>query len=90
MRTVRILPLGPEQTELSVEWLFEAETLEQAKSDIKNITEFGKLVMMQDAEASELNQRGLRSSRFEQGVLMPEEHYVKGFHDWVKSQRGVD
>ncbi len=89
MRTVRILPLGPEQTELSVEWLFEAETLEQAKSDIKNITEFGKLVMMQDTEASELNQRGLRSNRFERGVLMPEEHYVKGFHDWVRNQRGI-
>ena len=51
-----------------------------------DITEFTKLVMQQDAEASELNQQGMHARRFEQGVLMPEEHYVKGFQDWVRAQ----
>lgn len=86
MRTVRILPLGPEQTDITVEWLFLPETLEDPDFDLENVTDFAKLVMLQDSDASEINQRGIRSRRFEQGVLMPEEHYVKGFHDWVREQ----
>ncbi len=86
MRTVRILPTGPEQTEISVEWLVLPEALEQNQSDLKNITDFAILVMQQDAAASELNQRGIHSRKFDQGVLMPEEHYVKGFHDWIRNQ----
>jgi Rieske 2Fe-2S family protein len=86
MRTVRILPTGPEQTEIEVEWLFQPETLARDDFDLADITEFAILVMQQDAQASELNQQGLHARRFEQGVLMPEEHYVKGFQDWVREQ----
>ena len=86
MRTVRVLPLGPETTELEVEWLFPAASLELEGLDLEDITGFAKLVMQQDAEVSELNQRGLRALAFEQGVLMPEEHYVKAFQDWVRAQ----
>ena len=50
-----------------------------------NIVDFAVLVMEQDAAASELNQKGLRSQKYRHGVLMPEEHYVKAFHDWVTS-----
>ncbi len=86
MRTVRILPLGPEQTEIEVEWLFQPETLARDDFDLADVTEFAILVMQQDAEASELNQQGLHARRFEQGVLMPEERYVRGFQDWVRAQ----
>ena len=86
MRTVRILPLGPEQTEIEVEWLFQPETLQRDDFDIADVTDFAKLVMQQDAEASELNQQGLHARGFKQGVLMPEEHYVRDFQDWVRSQ----
>ena len=68
------------------EWLFQPQTLARADFDMADITEFTKLVMQQDAEASELNQQGMHARRFEQGVLMPEEHYVKGFQDWVRAQ----
>ena len=44
--------------------------------------------MQQDAEASELNQQGLHARKFEQGVLMPEEHHVKASQDWVREQTG--
>lgn len=90
MRTVRVLPLGPEQTELEVEWLFPVETLERPDFDLEDVTEFTKLVMRQDAQASEMNQRGLRARDFMQGVLMPEEHYVKAFQDWVRIRRTTD
>ena len=86
MRTVRIIPTGPETTELEVEWLFDKNTLAKPEFDLENITEFGKLVLRQDAEVSELNQLGIRSKSFTEGVLMPEEHHVKGFQDWVRDQ----
>jgi len=86
MRTVRILPLGPEETALEVEWLFPPESLTSENFDLDDVTEFAKLVMLQDAEASELNQQGLGALPFEQGVLMPEEHHVKAFQDWVRQR----
>lgn len=85
MRTVRVLPLGPEQTEIVAEWLFPQATLDaMTPEDLKRVTDFGILVMQQDGDASALNQQGLRSHKYEHGVLMPEEHWVKGFHDWVR------
>ncbi len=86
MRSVRILPIGPEQTEIEVEWLFLPEALEDKNFGLENITEFAIQVMQEDAHASQINQAGIRSRKFEYGVLMPEEHYVKQFQDWVKSQ----
>jgi Rieske 2Fe-2S family protein len=86
MRTVRILPLGPEQTEIEVEWLFQPQTLARDDFNLADVTDFAILVMQQDAEASELNQQGLHARKFGQGVLMPEEHYVKSFQDWVRAQ----
>jgi len=85
MRTVRVLPVSPEETEIEVEWLFLPESLARDDFRLDNITDFAILVMTQDAEASELNQQGLRSNRYEHGVLMPEEQYVKSFHDWVRA-----
>ncbi|MFT5506813.1 MAG: Rieske 2Fe-2S family protein, partial [Gammaproteobacteria bacterium] len=86
MRSVRVLPVGPEQTELAVEWLFHPETMKRPDFNLEDITEFGKLVLHQDAKASELNQKGIHSRQFSEGVLMPEEHHVKGFQDWVRDQ----
>jgi glycine betaine catabolism A len=86
MRSVRVLPIGPEETELEVEWLFHSETMNQPDFNLEDITDFGKLVLHQDAKASELNQKGIHSRQFSEGVLMPEEHHVKGFQDWVRIQ----
>ena len=86
MRTVRMLPLGPEKTALEVEWRFPPESLAAENFDLDDVTEFAKLVMRQDAVASELNQQGVRALPFEQGILIPEEHYVKAFQDWVRQR----
>jgi len=85
VRIVRILPLGPEETEITAEWLLPVETAEDPAYDRSKIVDFAILVMGQDAWASELNQRGLHAKPFKQGVLMPEEHWVKSFHDWVRA-----
>lgn len=85
VRIVRILPLGPEETEITAEWLLTPETAADPAYDRANIVDFAIMVMGQDAAASELNQRGLHAKPFEKGVLMPEEHWVKSFHDWVRA-----
>ncbi|HUS54230.1 MAG TPA: aromatic ring-hydroxylating dioxygenase subunit alpha [Thermohalobaculum sp.] len=86
VRLVRILPLGPDTMELSAEWLFDPEMLARPDFDMRRITDFGTLVMDQDGAACELNQGGLRSAAFKQGVLMQEEYEVFLFQDWIRGQ----
>jgi Rieske 2Fe-2S family protein len=86
VRIVRMRPLAPEQTELSVEFLFLPETLAEPARDISKAVEFTQLVMQEDADVCELNQRGLRSAAQRRGVLMPEEYLVAGFQDWVRRE----
>jgi Rieske 2Fe-2S family protein len=88
VRSVQILPLGPDTMELSAEWLFDPEMLARPDFDMRRITDFGTLVMDQDGAACELNQRGLRSAAFRQGVLMQEEYEVFLFQDWIRGQLG--
>ena len=40
--------------------------------------------MKQDADACELNQKGVYNYNNEKGVLMPEEYIIKDFHDWIR------
>ncbi|MEH6581381.1 MAG: aromatic ring-hydroxylating dioxygenase subunit alpha [Halioglobus sp.] len=86
VRIVRVLPLGPESTEIQSEWLFRPETLSRPDFDPAKIAAFAEMVLEQDGMASELNQRGLRSIRFEKGSLMAEEYEVHAFQNWVRAQ----
>ena len=85
VRVVRVIPLDTESIELTAEWLFEPETLNDPNYDIRNIIDFGTLVMEQDGRACELNQMGLRAEPFKGAVLMPEEYLLKKPHDWIRS-----
>lgn len=84
VRIVRLHPIGPEETQLTAEWLFLPDTLNAKDYDIANVVDFAILVMDQDAKACELNQKGLHAAPFEQGVLMPEEYLLQWFHTWVR------
>ncbi|MBM3525191.1 MAG: aromatic ring-hydroxylating dioxygenase subunit alpha, partial [Alphaproteobacteria bacterium] len=84
MRIVSMRPLGPEQTELTVEWLFSPEVIAEKGAELEKVTKFAQLVVEQDGAACELNQAGLRSRAHKQGVLMPQEHGVFAFHQWVR------
>jgi glycine betaine catabolism A len=86
VRVVRLLPLGPELTEMSIEFLFLPETLSDPQRDISGAVEFTNIVMSEDAEVSELNQRGLHAVAHAQGVLMPEEYAIRQFQDWVRAE----
>jgi Rieske 2Fe-2S family protein len=86
VRVVRLRPLGPELTELSIEFLFLPETLADRSRDIRSAIEFTDIVMSEDAAICELNQRGLHALPHTAGVLMPEEYAVRQFQDWVRAQ----
>jgi len=86
VRVVRLLPLGPERTAMSIEFLFLPETLADPARDLSRAIEFTDLVMSEDAAVCEVNQRGLRALPHKAGVLMPEEYVVRQFHDWVRAQ----
>jgi len=86
VRTVRVRPLGPEQTELRIEYLFAPEALVRENFDLRNVAEFTDLVMSEDARICEVNQRGLHSERHVAGVVMPEEYMVHSFHDWIRAR----
>ncbi len=84
MRMVSMRPLGPEQTELTVQWLFSSETLADRSFDLEKAVGFAKRVVEEDGAVCELNQKGLRSRAHRQGVLMPQEYAVHAFHEWVR------
>jgi Rieske 2Fe-2S family protein len=86
VRTVRLRPLGPEETELRVEFLSTPEILADPAFDLASVVEFTSEVMLEDAGVAELNQQGLRSIAHEVGVLMPEEYAVYNFQRWVTSE----
>lgn len=87
-RSVRITPLGPERTRLTVDWLLMPETL-AAGVDLERLTGFARQVVLEDARVCEINQAGLRCMRHTEGVLMPLEREVKVFDDWVRERLNV-
>jgi Rieske 2Fe-2S family protein len=86
VRSTRLLPLGPETTELEIEWLFPRATLADPAVDIANACAFSEQVMTEDAAVCEFNQAGLHARVHQAGMLMPEEYDVFRLHNWVKAE----
>ena len=86
VRAVRVLPIHSEKTMITAEWFFEKSALKDDKYDMQNVIDFACLVMEQDANACELNQKGLKSMPYQNGFLMPEEYVIKTFHDWIRKE----
>ena len=86
VRAVRILPLGPEQTELHTQWLFPRAALADPRLDLANTVDFAAQVMAEDGAVCELVQRGLRSRPHAAGVLLAEEYEVYGFQNWIRAE----
>jgi Rieske 2Fe-2S family protein len=86
VRVVRLLPQGPERTELKVEYLFSPQNLADPQFDMRNVVDFTNLVMTEDAAVCELNQSGLRAGPHARGVVMPEEYVIRQFHEWLRAE----
>src|SRR5262245_37649827 len=84
VRSVRIAPLGPEEVELTVDWLLPAGVAEGHAEELEKMFALGRLLIAQDGRACELNQQGLRSRRHREGVLMPQEQALHEFHEWLR------
>ncbi|MDE0047847.1 MAG: aromatic ring-hydroxylating dioxygenase subunit alpha [bacterium] len=85
-RLVHMLPTGPECTRLEVSWLVPPKTVEHPGFSVEKLIELAETVVREDGRASEINQKGLRSNRHMTGVLVPQEIFVREFHDWVREQ----
>lgn len=86
VRSVRVLPKGPESVELVIDWLLMPGVIETHADQLERLLELGRLVVQQDGRACELNQQGLKSRRHEHGVLMPQEYLVGEFHEWLRTR----
>ncbi len=86
VRSVRIMPKGPEHVELAVDWLLPPGVAERHPDELERMVELGRLVVAQDGRVCEVNQQGLRSRRHREGVLMPQEHALHEFHQWLRSR----
>jgi Rieske 2Fe-2S family protein len=86
VRSVRIMPRGPELIELTVDWLLQPGVAELHADELERTFALGRLVVAQDGRVCELNQQGLRSRRHRAGVLMPQEHALAEFHNWLRSR----
>ena len=86
IRIVRLIPISSEEVELTAEWLFPKSTLSNSKYKMENVIDFGILVMNQDANISEVNQRGIYNLEKNSGVLMPEEYIIRDFHKYVRKK----
>ena len=86
IRIVRLIPISSEEVELTAEWLFPKSTLSNSIYKMENVIDFGILVMNQDANISEVNQRGIYNLEKNSGVLMPEEYMIRDFHKYVRKK----
>lgn len=85
VRSVRVVPTGPESIELVVDWLL-PEGSEASEQDIARICELARLVVQQDSDACEMNQRGLRSRSHSAGVLVAQEYELWRFHEYIRAK----
>jgi phenylpropionate dioxygenase-like ring-hydroxylating dioxygenase large terminal subunit len=86
VRSVRVMPKGPETVQLTVDWLLPPGVAAQHPASIERMLELGRLVIAQDGRVCELNQQGLRSRRHRHGVLVAQEHALWQFHQWLRSR----
>jgi Rieske 2Fe-2S family protein len=82
----RMFPLAPDRTVVECDWLYLPEVVEQGK-DVTNSVELFHRVNQQDFAACERTQPSMSSRMYAAGgVLVPSEHHIGAFHDWVRTR----
>jgi len=86
----RLEPLAPDQTRVTCDWLFEREALADPAFDPSDAVELLDITNRQDFEVCERCQLGMGSRSFELGgVLVPQEHLILDFYDYLGQQIGL-
>ncbi|MBN9757636.1 Phenylpropionate dioxygenase large terminal subunit [Pseudonocardia sp. Ae406_Ps2] len=84
----RMFPLTPERTLVVCDWLYLPEVVDSG-ADIDRSVELFHRVNVQDFDACERCQLAMDSRSYEKGgVLVPSEHHIGEFHDWVRDRVG--
>jgi Rieske 2Fe-2S family protein len=82
----RMFPLAQDRTTVVCDWLFDADVISGGK-DVGPSVELFDRVNRQDFEACELTQPSMGSRAYRDGgVLVPSEHHIAGFHDWITAR----
>lgn len=78
----RVIPLGPDRTEVRTTWLVHEDAVEGVDYDIKRLTEVWLATNDEDRILAENNHRGIRSSAYRPGPYAPSEFMLNNFSDW--------
>ena len=85
----RMYPLAPDRTIVECDWLYTSDVVEQGR-DVSRSVELFHRVNEQDFEACERTQPAMSSRAYRNGgVLVPSEHHIAEFHEWVVSRVGA-
>jgi Rieske 2Fe-2S family protein len=82
----RMYPAAADRTVVECDWLYRPDVL-AAGNDISRSVELFHRVNQQDFDACERCQPGMSSRLYRHGgVLVPSEHHIGTFHEWVQQQ----
>ncbi|GAA1964046.1 aromatic ring-hydroxylating dioxygenase subunit alpha [Amycolatopsis minnesotensis] len=80
----RMYPLAVDRTVVECDWLYSKDVVASGK-DVSRSVELFHRVNQQDFDACERCQPAMSSRAYaEGGVLMPSEHHIGEFHEWVQ------
>jgi Rieske 2Fe-2S family protein len=84
----RMFPLAADRTIIECDWLFTREVVASG-ADLDPSVELFDRVNRQDFEACERCQPGMASRSYRDGgVLVPSEHHIAAFHEWIRARVG--
>jgi Rieske 2Fe-2S family protein len=85
----RMYPVSADRTIVECDWLYLPHVVESGK-DVSRSVELFHRVNQQDFDACERTQPGMSSRMYAKGgVLVPSEHHIGAFHDWVNERLGT-
>jgi Rieske 2Fe-2S family protein len=84
----RMFPMSASRTIVECDWLYTADVVAEGR-DVSHSVELFHRVNEQDFEACERTQPSMSSRAYRNGgVLVPAEHHIAEFHEWVVSRLG--
>ncbi|MFE3169707.1 aromatic ring-hydroxylating dioxygenase subunit alpha [Streptomyces sp. NPDC059224] len=85
----RMYPVAVDRTVVECDWLYLPQVVASGK-DVSRSVELFDRVNRQDFDACERTQPGMSSRLYARGgVLVPSEHHIRAFHDWVHQRLGA-
>ncbi len=82
----RMFPLAADRTVVECDWLYSKDVVASGK-DVSRSVELFHRVNEQDFEACVRTQPAMSSRSYRDGgVLVPSEHHIGAFHDWLQSK----